>query len=214
MPLQSYNPTIRRAIDVAAIIVSSSAPFTVSELTHGFELPIPVALKAAVIISPSLQFFVLLSSWSFSKTSERLSQFLSFSVFVTGAIDIALISAGTTWMNQDVLLCILSSTWKEWFHQKSSGQIREIQDALKCCGLVSVKDMAWPFPDRTHDANACASAYGRERACLNVWSQEASRVLGGIVGIGAIGFIFKVRLPVPFHSSDCNGWTFQKRKCD
>lgn len=76
-----------------------------------------------------------------------------------------------------------------------------MQDALECCGLRSVRDMAWPFQDKTHGVDACVVRYGRQTACLDVWTKEAASVLGRFVGVGGVGVVCKVSAAFPLDVS-------------
>jgi len=55
--------------------------------------------------------------------------------------------------------CGLHEVWQGMFHRKDGERIRAIQDALRCCGFASTRDMAWPFPGSGRDAGACAARY-------------------------------------------------------
>ena len=85
--------------------------------------------------------------------------------------------AGTHISPPGNLNCALRETWEKIFSEKDQQPIKRIQDAFQCCGLMSMKDKAWPFPDATHDANACMVKYEeRSRACLDPWRDEERKV--------------------------------------
>lgn len=59
--------------------------------------------------------------------------------------------------------------------------------------------MAWPFPDRTHNAHACETTYnGRTSGCLGAWKAEEQKMAGLFMTVVAMVFIWQVcvnRLP-------------------
>lgn len=75
--------------------------------------------------------------------------------------------------------------------------IKEIQNALQCCGLMNSHDRAWPFPDKRHGIDACELRYGRNVGCIGRWKDEEQRLAGLLMG--AVGFVvvWQVRLSVP-----------------
>jgi hypothetical protein len=92
--------------------------------------------------------------------------------------------------------CGLHSRWLKLFKSKDSNAIRTIQDAFKCCGLTNSRDMAWPFPDKTHDAHACESTFGRSNGCLGAWKAEEQRVAGLLIGVVCMVFLWQVRIHI------------------
>ena len=86
----------------------------------------------------------------------------------------------------DDLTCHLDRRWRTLFSNKDADAIRGIQDRHACCGLHSVQDMAWPFPDGTHAATACREAFGRTRSCFGSWRQD-EQVTGGLMLLVAVG---------------------------
>lgn len=53
--------------------------------------------------------------------------------------------------------------------------IRTVQDALKCCGLNSVKDRAYPWGN---GARTCVEVYGRSVACRGPWRRAMQTTTG------------------------------------
>lgn len=75
--------------------------------------------------------------------------------------------------------------------------MRRIQDAFQCCGLASMKDMAWPFPDANHAAEACMVRYEeRSTACMDPWRDEERKVAIMLLIVPVMVFLWKVRLPL------------------
>jgi hypothetical protein len=80
------------------------------------------------------------------------------------------------------------------FSHKKVEQIRTIQDAFNCCGLKNSRDMAWPFPDKTHDARSCETMFGHSNGCLGAWKGEEQRMAGLLMGMVGLVFIWQVSL--------------------
>jgi hypothetical protein len=78
----------------------------------------------------------------------------------------------------DAFNCGLEQQWLRLFSGKNGDAIRAIQDKHNCCGLRSTLDKAWPFPDKTHKANACVVAFKRTKACLEEWRQDQQATAG------------------------------------
>ena len=68
-----------------------------------------------------------------------------------------------------------------------------IQDAFKCCGLKNSRDMAWPFPDKTHKATACEEMYGYKNGCLEPWKEKEQRMAGILMVVVGLVFLWQVR---------------------
>lgn len=89
--------------------------------------------------------------------------------------------------------CGLRSRWQTLFRQKDAGAIRAIQDAFQCCGLTNPQDMAWPFPDKSHDQHACEKAFGRTSGCFGAWKGEEQQIAGMLIGVVCMVFMWQVR---------------------
>jgi hypothetical protein len=91
------------------------------------------------------------------------------------------------------LTCGLDRQWARLFSSKNAQAIRSIQDRHQCCGLHSVVDRAWPFPDRSHTASSCVEAFDRQRSCLGGWRRD-EQIAGGLMLFVAVSvFLLKVR---------------------
>ncbi|KAI9674679.1 MAG: tRNA (guanine-N(7)-)-methyltransferase (tRNA(m7G46)-methyltransferase) [Caeruleum heppii] len=104
------------------------------------------------------------------------------------------------------LSCQLERRWAWLFSNKRADEIRRIQDRHQCCGLYSVQDRAWPFPDRSHTAAACHEAFGREQSCFGGWRQDEQTAAGLMLLVAVITFLIKLMMLViylnrnPFHA--------------
>lgn len=133
-------------------------------------------------------------------------------VFLPGTVTIALLLiyetvvatlAGTHIAPNAALICGLQERWHALFTAKDATAVRRIQDTFQCCGLRDASDMAWPFPDGGHGADACLVRYGGDRAggCLEPWRAEEKRV-GALMLVVAIG-VFLWMVSIVSSPADC-----------
>ena len=81
------------------------------------------------------------------------------------------------------------------FHAKDAQGIRAIQEALKCCGFGSTKDMAWPFPGQGRGAGECvARAEGVVGRCLDGLRGEERKVGWMLLAVPVGVFVWKVSI--------------------
>jgi len=69
------------------------------------------------------------------------------------------------------------------FRAKNGEVIKRIQDGLECCGLHSIVDKAWPFPDKNTGVDACVKRFERTKSCFEGWRAEERGVAGIAVGV-------------------------------
>ena len=111
-----------------------------------------------------------------------MSAFLLLVIYATVIATLAL-----TYMTPSAsLVCGLDRRWASLYSGKNAGAIRKIQDRHQCCGLHSVLDKAWPFPDKSHDAMSCHKTFDRTGWCLMSWRHD-QQVTGGLLLLVAIG---------------------------
>lgn len=94
------------------------------------------------------------------------------------------------------------------FSAKDKQSIKRIQDAFSCCGFNSPLDMAFPFQDARHGADACLVRYERDQACFEPWRREERKVAIMLLVVPLAVFVWKVRCPhlvllVASPSTDC-----------
>lgn len=112
-------------------------------------------------------------------------------IFIYSTVIITL--SGTHVAPASALDCGLKERWQNLFKHKDASAIRQIQDAFHCCGLITSRDMAWPFPDRTHDSHACEATYrGRTSGCLAAWKAEEQKIAGFFMTVVGMVFIWQV----------------------
>ena len=88
--------------------------------------------------------------------------------------------------------CGLRERWVSLFRQKNE-VIRTIQDRFQCCGFKNPKDMAWPFADKNHRADACELDFGRDQGCLDAWKGEERRLAGILMAVVGLVSLWQVR---------------------
>jgi hypothetical protein len=110
-------------------------------------------------------------------------------IFIYSTVVITLV--GTHAAPPSGLDCGLRERWQTLFKHKDASAIRQIQDAFECCGLVNSRDMAWPFPDKTHNADACEVTYhSRMNGCLRPWKAEEQVIAGMLMAVVGMVFIW------------------------
>jgi hypothetical protein len=159
-------------------------------------LPVPPFAMALAIGLPITE--VLGTMWMFVSANLHTDAIV-LSVWVLSVLDGSLITLATSRMSKQQLSCALERTWRNWFHLKDSHSIRRVQDALNCCGLLSTKDQAYPFPDKTHEANACEESFGRGASCYGGWEHEARTVYQMLLVVGAVGLTVKIAVALFFY---------------
>lgn len=90
------------------------------------------------------------------------------------------------------LNCGLRERWQSLYQAKDEGSVRRIQDTFDCCGLTSVKDMAWPFPTADRSANACVERFERDTPCLEPWKAEERKVAILLLVVPVAVFVWMV----------------------
>ncbi len=100
--------------------------------------------------------------------------------------------AGSHLLPVDGLRCGLDDRWRQLYRRKDALSIRKIQDTFSCCGLHSLRDMAWPFPEKHVAANMCQETYRRTRSCFAAWQgQERKAALLILVAVVMV-FLWEV----------------------
>lgn len=110
-------------------------------------------------------------------------------IFIYSSVVVTLL--GTHAAPPSALNCGLRERWQTLFRGKEADAIRAIQDAFQCCGLTNSHDMAWPFPDKSHDQRACENMFGRTTGCLGAWKAEEQRIAGMLIGVVGMVFIWQ-----------------------
>lgn len=78
------------------------------------------------------------------------------------------------------------------FRAKDGDSISQIQNLLSCCGFQTARDMAFPFPDKTHKADTCELRFERHTGCLEAW-RDKERLVSGLMMAVTVGvFVWMV----------------------
>lgn len=180
---------------------------------QSLSLPISRATAIATIILPILNGFVIQGGQTYAARSRRSGRnnigFLSrptIIAFMVLAIYETVIAtlAFTHMVPPEDLTCLLERTWYRLYSNKDAGAIRRIQDAHQCCGLNSAKDKAWPFADKSHGADACIKAFGRQKSCMADWRQDEQIYAGLLLLVALMTFAIRVRYSF-FRELACRG---------
>jgi hypothetical protein len=115
----------------------------------------------------------------------------NFVIFIYSTVVITLL--GTHAAPPSELDCGLRRQWQSLFRAKDSSSIRAIQDQYTCCGLTNSHDMAWPFPGKGVDPNACSNLSGSIKGCLGPWKAEEQHIAGLLMGVVGMVVIWAVR---------------------
>jgi hypothetical protein len=151
----------------------------------------PLIGHLLALLLPFLTYFVL----AFPSHSKLLPAGIlpvSAAPVLLSIFDTILATLAASQLRPDYLTCSLGTRWLAMFRAKDAASIQAIQDQFQCCGLWSTVDRAWPFPDRSHGANACVLRYDRDQSCGETWARNGRFVLGVWIAIGAYGLLMKV----------------------
>jgi len=120
-------------------------------------------------------------------------------IFIYSSVVITLV--GTHAAPPSGLDCGLRERWQTLFRKKDAAAIRQIQDAFNCCGFANSRDMAWPFPDKTHDQHACENTYSRRASgCLGAWKAEEQHIAALFMTVVGMVFVWQLLIiVVPTH---------------
>lgn len=77
--------------------------------------------------------------------------------------------------------CSLQTTWRQLWMAHDGRSIESIQNAFGCCGLNSVRDMAWPSPHG--NVGLCRELTHRETSCAVPWRGALRRISGFEFGV-------------------------------
>lgn len=92
------------------------------------------------------------------------------------------------------------------FSAHDADGIRQIQDALNCCGFRTTKDQSWPFPKGSHpDKDQCANQFGRTQACMVPWGKEMKKAMAGELGVVLAVGLVRVLLWATMRNRDLSG---------
>lgn len=193
--LWQFSGQDTRSIELI-LYIFSVALYTIRTLS----LPISNVIGIAGVLLPvanaaGLQGIRSLQRWSngSARRNEILSGstiliFLLLTIYETAIATLSL----THMAPAGNLTCALNRNWERLFRSKDQVRIRRIQDAHQCCGLHSIKDKAWPFQDRNHEVDACATTFNRTKACFGSWRRDEQIAAGLLLVVAIVGFLLQV----------------------
>lgn len=188
----------------APVLALADRPRYASSRSNNRSVPISDTLAGFATALPIIAGLLLEAGYDFTRVQERRQHMgrgeiqrpplvivANTIVFIYSTVVITLL--GTHAAPPSGLNCGLHERWQKLFKNKDRDAIQTIQDAFKCCGLTNPRDMAWPFPDRTHKADACQIAFGRSNGCFAAWKAEEQQVAGLLIAVVGMVFIWQVR---------------------
>jgi hypothetical protein len=209
MPPPSKRHAFTALSAIYLLALTALAAYALHKIqTH--HLPIPTPLGAFTLALPAIAGLALEAltgstaaaasnnqrstiKWSPTLPSTRaasLSQYAIPLLFVYESVLATL--AGTYLAPVSGLRCGLDERWRALYQGKQGRVIGRIQDAFGCCGLHSVRDMAYPFPSKERGADACVKMYDRQSSCFEGWREEERGVAGLILAVSVGVAVWKV----------------------
>ena len=161
---------------------------------RAFSLPIPIVATTATIFLPLITGVSLRGAQSLIRRTKQVLSWPVLTIFVVLIIYETAIAtlALAHIIPSSEFSCGLDRRWAQLFSSKNAQVIRRIQDRHHCCGLHSVQDRAWPFPDKHHTVASCTEAFDRQRSCLMGWRQDEQIASGLMLLVAILVFLIKV----------------------
>ncbi|OTA36534.1 hypothetical protein BTJ68_03704 [Hortaea werneckii EXF-2000] len=170
--------------------------------SHVYSLPIPDIVCALALALPPLAGVALETVLSLDSHLARKGQVHASRIFQTTIAAFLIYEtvvatlAGVYVSPFGGMQCALKDRWAALRSAKDADSIRKIQDAFNCCGLMSTKDMAWPFPEKAHpEADRCVVRFDRSQACIEPWRAEEQRVAVMLMIVPIAVFLWKASSP-------------------
>jgi len=189
--------TISSALYLAAL--TALAAYALRQANY-YSLPIPNALGALTVALPPLAGIALESIISFQShlvakgqlSHSKVYQTVNAAFLVYEAVLATL--SGSHIAPVGGLFCPLHDKWTEMRKARNAKAIQAIQDAFNCCGFNGLRDMAYPFPDKTHGDDRCIVMYERDTICVNPWRDMERHVAIIMLVVPLAVFLWKTVL--------------------
>jgi len=194
-------------ISVVYLVVATGLAGYASSRANNRSVPISDTLTGFATALPLISGLLLECGYDFTRILERrkdmkrgeterppLVIIANTFIFIYSTVIITLL--GTHAAPPSGLNCGLHERWQNMYRVKKVEAIRTIQDAFSCCGLTNSRDMAWPFPDKTHDARACETSFNRNTGCLAAWKAEEQQVAGILMAVVGMVFLWQFTIIV------------------
>jgi hypothetical protein len=157
-----------------------------------FSLPLPMSVSATSAFYPIISAVVIPLAARTLKNRHNAVLFGTVSYILT-LIPVVLLTLALIYsVPSQLLSCSLESQWGYLFRTKNVGAVRAIQDSLRCCGLNSMHDRAWPFPSKGVDARECERTQGWNVRCLDGWTEQETRMAGLVAVASVMNWAFVV----------------------
>ncbi len=159
-----------------------------------FSLPSNVFAQILSVILPPATWVALFAAYRQSQKS-KLAFALRIANYILPLLYTALITLAASDLRQEPLGCFLKDRWMHMFQVKDHDSIRQIQNALECCGFKSTVDMAYPLTNEGNDRHACEQLTKRTKSCEVPWRGQERSVLGLMMAVGIVGLACQVPIP-------------------
>ena len=162
--------------------------------SSSLSLPLPIAVPATSVFHPVISALLIpLAATTFRnryKNAAVLSGAISYILTLTPVVllTLALIYSIPSQLSS----CSLESQWKYLFRTKNADAVRAIQGTLRCCGLNSMHDRAWPFQGNGIDAKECERTQGWKVRCLDGWMEQQARTANLVAVACVLNWAFVV----------------------
>ena len=163
-------------------------------------LPLPLPLPVVALFLP-IAFIICIYPAAFfrNKGYDMFRAFPIVLVCVTTVVLVVLLTLSSIYFIPTPFRAYsLELRWDQLFRSKDESTIQTIQAQLECCGLNSMHDRAWPFPEKGIGAYECEKSQGWDKSCLSSWRNNLI-VVSSLTGMSNIAaFICVVRKACTF----------------
>ncbi|KAF2256761.1 hypothetical protein BU26DRAFT_513534 [Trematosphaeria pertusa] len=190
------------SVSIVYLILVAALSGYASTRTDRLSIPISNGLSYATTVLPVVAGLLLEGGYDLTRARERRQRLprsqtpraplvivANTLIFIYSTVVITLM--GTHAAPPSGLDCGLRESWTAMYSHKRVERIKTIQDVFNCCGLKNSRDMAWPFPDKTHTPRSCEETFGRTNGCLGQWKAEEQRVAGIQMAVVALVFLWQ-----------------------
>jgi len=185
-------------ISIIYLVFATAMAGYAASRANRLSVPISETLTGFTTALPVISGILLECGYDLTRSKERRAHMqrgeiqrppfvivANFIIFIYSTVIITLL--GTHVGPPSGLDCGLRQQWQSLFHIKNVNSVKAIQDQYNCCGFASPTDMAYPFPDKSHKADACMTSFGRTESCFKPWKAEEQHIAGLLMG--AVGLV-------------------------
>ncbi|PVI07151.1 hypothetical protein DM02DRAFT_714643 [Periconia macrospinosa] len=194
-------------ISIVFLLFATALAGYASSEAERFSIPISNGLAYATTLLPLVSGLLLECGYDFTRFQERRKRLdrgkitrpplvivANTLIFIYSTVVITLL--GTHAAPPAGHDCALRDQWTTLYRKKNGEGIRTIQQAFQCCGFQHSRDMAWPFPDKTHKPTACEEAFGHTNGCFEPWKGEEQRIAGVLMAVVGLVFVWQFAIIV------------------